>query len=231
MQKRGLSQESLKLIACLTMLVDHIGAILFPQYMWIRAIGRISFPIYCFMLAEGAHYTKNPAKYALRLLICAILSEFAFDYAVFGYIEPGYQNAVLTMLLGFLMAMCMKQTKQPVLQLAMVVPFALIAEFACVDYGGLGVVLMAVFMLTRDVPYARVLQTIALMAICYLLDPTVVILGGVRIRVQLLGVFAMLPIALYSGHKCTKSKAVQWAFYLFYPAHLAVLYLLWRFVL
>ena len=60
MQKRGFSQESLKLIACLTMLVDHIGALLMPQYMWMRAIGRLSFPIYCFMLAEGVHYTKNP---------------------------------------------------------------------------------------------------------------------------------------------------------------------------
>ena len=231
MQKRGLSQEGLKLIACLAMLVDHVGAILLPQYMWLRIIGRISFPIYCFMLAEGVHYTKNPTKYALRLLICAIISEFAFDYASFGgwYLE--YQNVLFALLIGFLMAMCMKRTRQPLLQLLIVVPFALIAEFACVDYGGLGVVLMAMFVLTRDVPNRTLVQCIALAAICCLISPIKVTILGIPVYQQLFGVFAMIPIALYSGRKVTSNKTVQWAFYLFYPAHLAVLYLFWMYIL
>ena len=67
MKKQGLSQEWLKLTACATMLVDHVGAVLLPQYIWLRVLGRIAFPIYCFLLAEGIHYTKNPKKYGLRL--------------------------------------------------------------------------------------------------------------------------------------------------------------------
>ena len=224
MQKRGFSQESLKLIACLTMLVDHIGALLMPQYMWMRAIGRLSFPIYCFMLAEGVHYTKNPLKYGLRLFVCMIISEIAFDYALFGMISWDYQNVMVALLIGFLLGMCMKQVNQPLFQLLLVVPFALIAEWARVDYGGLGVALMAMFMLTRDVPYARILQTVALMAICYLLDETVIVIAGFAMRLQLLAVFAMVPIALYSGRKVTSSKALQWAFYLFYPVHLMIIY-------
>ena len=58
--KSGISQEGLKLMACVTMLIDHIGAIFFPYISWFRIIGRISFPIYCFLLAEGIHYTRSP---------------------------------------------------------------------------------------------------------------------------------------------------------------------------
>lgn len=231
MLKRGLSQEGLKLIACLTMLLDHIGALLLPQYTWLRAVGRISFPIFCFMLAEDVHYTKNPAKYALRLLICAVISEIFFDYAVFGGFYMGHQNVMLALLIGFLMAMCMKYVQNPLLKVLLVVPFAFMAELAYVDYGGLGVVLMAMFVLTRNAPYKPWVQMAALVVIAYFMNDTVMPLAGVPVRIQLLAVFAMIPIALYSGRKETNSKTQQWAFYLFYPAHLAVLYLLWSRIL
>ena len=56
MEKRGLSQEALKAIACVTMLLDHIGSIFVSGYT-LRIIGRIAFPIFCFLMAEGAYYT------------------------------------------------------------------------------------------------------------------------------------------------------------------------------
>ena len=87
MKKSGLSQETLKIIACVTMLIDHVGATvvesqffvtpfdgIYYLYFAMRIIGRVAFPIYCFLLAEGAHYTHNPRKYALRLFIGALLS-------------------------------------------------------------------------------------------------------------------------------------------------------------
>ena len=80
MDRKGLSQEGLKLIACVTMLIDHLGATLIyaaylsyrnagdyaaanalvPVYRTMRIIGRIAFPIYCFLLVEGVHHTRNP---------------------------------------------------------------------------------------------------------------------------------------------------------------------------
>ena len=77
--KTGISQEGLKLLACLTMLIDHIGALFFPQFQWMRIIGRLSFPLYCFLLSEGIHYTRNPMKYGLRLLLVAVLTELPYD--------------------------------------------------------------------------------------------------------------------------------------------------------
>ena len=75
-RKFGVSQESLKLIACVTMLIDHIGALFFPYALWLRIIGRISFPIYCFLLAEGVHHTHSPLTYGLRLLLVALIQKY-----------------------------------------------------------------------------------------------------------------------------------------------------------
>ena len=231
MKKKDLSQEGLKLIACITMLLDHIGAFLLPQCGWLRIIGRIAFPVYCFLLAEGVHYTKNLLQYGLRLLLCAVVSEIAFDYAVFGGISWEGQSVMLTLLIGFAMAACMKKLENPLLQLLVVVPFAVVAQWARVDYGGLGVVLMALFVLTRETPHKLLIQTVGLAAISYLIDGTVMLFAGVTVRIQLLAIVAMIPIALYSGRKVTNSRAVQLAFYLFYPVHLALLYIVWRFIL
>ena len=75
MEKHGLSQEGLKLFACVVMLIDHVGAVLFPQHFWMREVGRLAFPIFCFLLSEGVHYTRSPGRYVLRLTIGAAISE------------------------------------------------------------------------------------------------------------------------------------------------------------
>ena len=71
--KKGLSQEGLKGIAYLTMLLDHVGAILLPEVMWLRVVGRLSFPVFCFLLVEGIHHSKNLKKYQNRLILAALL--------------------------------------------------------------------------------------------------------------------------------------------------------------
>ena len=85
MEKKGLSQEALKSIACITMLLDHIGATMVRGYT-LRIIGRIAFPIFCFLMAEGAYHTKNPRKYCLRLMIGMLLSELPFDLASYSFV-------------------------------------------------------------------------------------------------------------------------------------------------
>ena len=93
----GISQEGLKLLACITMLIDHIGATLMIRliqetsandaslvwlYYLMRIIGRIAFPIYCFLLVEGAAHTRDPKKYGLRLFVGMLLSEIPFDLSL-----------------------------------------------------------------------------------------------------------------------------------------------------
>ena len=75
----------LKIIAFVTMAIDHIGYVFFPQYMWLRVIGRLAFPIFAYCLALGCVYTKNPKKYALRLLAFALVSQPFYSLAFFPY--------------------------------------------------------------------------------------------------------------------------------------------------
>lgn len=225
-KKWGISQEGLKIIACVTMLVDHIGATMVPE-LTLRMIGRVAFPIFCFLLAEGAHYTRDPKKYTLRLAIGAILSEMPFDLALFGGVTLDYQSVMVTMLLGFGALIAMQRVDRMYLKCLVVLPFALAAELLRTDYGGAGVLLIALFGLTRELRHSWIYQLIGMIFICGVLMPGLEIrLFGIPMGIELLAVGAMVPIALYSGQKHTRSRAVQWGFYLFYPVHLTVLYLL-----
>ena len=224
--KRCLSQEWLKIIACATMLIDHIGAALFPQYMGLRYIGRIAFPIYCFLLAEGVHFTKDPRKYGSRLAVGAVLSELPFDLAVFGSLTLDHQSVMLTLLIAFCMAMCMKRTGDLLLKVLLVIPFAVLADWLRTDYGGMGVVLAAMFVLTRDLPYQRLIQTVCMAPILWMMDGSWVDIAGIWLPVEMLAIASMIPITLHSGRKATWRRGVQTVFYLFYPVHLLILYII-----
>ena len=242
MQKRGLSQETLKLIACMTMLVDHLAVIIvmgslysthhgmrLEIYETMRLIGRIAFPIYCFLLAEGSAHTHNPVRYGLRLAICALLSELPYDLALWGRITWQHQNVMVTLFLGFCALEVMKRCPNLPLKLLLALPFAALAEFAGGDYGAKGIMLVVLFALTRRIPHRHLAQVLG---IWFIFSPNhAMFLNWTRrfsITTQEWAVLAILPITLYDGRKVTKSKAVQWGFYLFYPAHLLLLYLIGR---
>ena len=242
MQIQRLSQERLKMIACTTMLLDHVGATvvlecfyqatgenkayLLQVYEALRTVGRLAFPIYCFLLTGGAYYTRNPKRYALRLFVGAVLAEIPYDLALYGEIAWNHQSVMVTLLLGFLMLEVIKKLPRMVLKLLAIAPFALLADLLNTDYGSSGILLIALFALTRELPYRGLLQFFGIWCI---FSPNHLMalnwLGGFSVTIQELAAFAALPIALYSGQKSTSNKVVQWAFYLFYPAHLLVLYL------
>lgn len=256
MKHKGLSQEGLKLIACVTMLIDHIGATLvvrmffrcpvdseaFPYweslYFGMRVIGRIAFPIYCFLLVEGAHRTRNPKKYGLRLFIGMLLSEIPFDLAFsptwlvyewklttpFLGFNPEFNSVMMTLLLGFGMLQWMKRVKG-FWKVAVILPFYILAERLYTDYGGMGILLIAVFALTKGMEKETLLRALGCAAVlCADLD--IMLKYGIGHSMESFAMLALIPIALYDGRKLTNSKAVQWAFYLFYPVHILILALL-----
>lgn len=218
--KKRLSQEWLKAIACITMLIDHIGAVFVPGYA-LRLVGRLSFPIYCFLLAEGVQHTRNRKRYGLRLLIGALLSEIPFDLLFFGRITWRHQSVMVTLLLSFWM-LCRMEKWGKYLAVAVA---AIAAELLGADYGALGVILVAVFALAGESSGALPMQAVG-MGVCFLLmDSMRMPFLGLRIPIQLFGLLALIPLYFYSGEKATKSRMLQWGFYLFYPVHLIVLLL------
>lgn len=243
MHKRSLSQEGLKLIACMTMLLDHIGATLVMRmlqtgslnhgacvstvYYILRIIGRISFPIYCFLLVEGAYHTANPKRYGLRLFICMLLSEIPFDLA-FSFrgrvlFDWSGNSVMLTLLLGFLMIEAMKRLAG-FRKAAVILPFYLLAEWMHTDYGGMGILIIAIFALTRGCCREKLFQFLGLCLVVY--PGSRVFLGSVALNLEWFAVLALIPVFFYHGEKVTHNKVVQWGFYLFYPVHMALLALL-----
>ena len=94
-----MSAFTLKLIALVTMIIDHVGAIFFPQFIWLRYIGRLSMPIYAFLLVQGYMHTRNFNRYALRMGIFALLSEVPYDLLFQGtWLEFQRQNILFTFL-------------------------------------------------------------------------------------------------------------------------------------
>lgn len=222
MNKRyGISQEGLKLLACVTMLIDHVGAVFFPQLRWMRIIGRISYPIYAFLLSEGVHYTRSPAKYGLRLLLVAVISELPYDLLFSGGFTWRKNSIMVTLLIGFAMGMAMKKCPLWGKFLA-VLPFAFVSRYTHGTYGMYGVLMIAMFLLTRDMPWRPLVQGLLLTLLSLRMAgfPS-------RLGVQICAIAAIVPLALYSGQKKIHSSALQWGFTLFYPLHI-ILFLLIR---
>lgn len=216
----SISQEDLKLLACVTMLIDHIGAIFFPAAQWLRIIGRLSFPLYAFLLAEGIHYTRNSLKYGMRLLLVAILTELPYDLLFRGQFTWAKNSVMITLLLGFFGGIASKQFSNWLKYLAPL-PFILLGRFANGTYGMYGVVMIVMFQLTRGFPHTKAVQFLLMI----LLSLRMAGFPG-RLGTQVYAIAAMLPIFLYSGEKRSHSKALQWAFTLFYPLHIVILLLI-----
>ena len=225
MEKKGaLCQEALKLVACVTMLIDHT-AVVFGLPMWLRMIGRLAFPIYCFLITEGIAHTRSPGRYFLRLGIMAVISEPIYDFVLYGGRSPwAHQNVLWLLLLGAVMAEGMGRVNQPVWKILLIVPCYFIADALHLSYGGNGILLMALFALTRELPGGKWIQAVGMVLINGIMPSVNIRIFGLSVSVQLFGALAMVPIALYSGQKRTRSKAISWGFYIFYPLHLLALY-------
>lgn len=99
----GISADCLKVIAMVTMLIDHVGAALFPNLEILRLIGRTSFPIYVWLLVMGFVHTSSRKKYMLQMAVCAILSEVPFDLAFSGGLTFRWQNIYFSLLWGLIL--------------------------------------------------------------------------------------------------------------------------------
>ena len=241
----GISQETLKLIACMTMLIDHIGAALvlptdaiyhsdvqlYTTMAWInlvmRCIGRIAFPIFCFLLVEGVYHTRNPKKYLQRLAVGMLLSEIPFDLAFFrDGISWAHQSVMVTLLLGCILVLQMNRSKG-FWKLLWIVPFYFAAEWLRTDYGGDGILLIALFALAKGTKHEKWWQLAAMFLLYWDFSFTYRYYNlDIRLPMNRLPLMAAVPILFYNGRKLTYSKKIQWAFYLFYPVHIAVLALL-----
>ena len=206
----------LKLIACLSMFIDHLGAVCFSGMMGFRIIGRLAFPIYCFLLVEGAVHTRNMKKYILRMGIFALISEVPFDLAFYHrLVYTGHQNVFFTLGLGLLAIWFLEHPIEQLdipdvlYKLLAIIAAGLIAEFFNTDYGFTGIAVICIFYYLRGQPQLKYPIAAILLAA----------MGGVEVS----AVLALIPILLYNGQRGRQTKVMQYGFYIFYPTHLLLI--------
>ena len=227
----GISGAGLKRIAMICMLLDHTGAILIGPliqqkgllhgwtilYWMLRAVGRISFPVYCFLLAEGFSNTRNVQKYLLRLLACGLISEVPYDLAFSGQTCDWHsQNVLLTLYLGLSALAILRNPSFEsekgcwpfplVMKVSCIAILAGAAEIAHCDYGAKGVLLIiSVFHFREKVLLRNIVSGVLLL----LTSP--------------LEVTAFASFPLLQRYNRVRGNQSKFGIYLFYPAHLMLL--------
>lgn len=223
-----LSSNLLKIIAMAAMVIDHASVIFIgPENTVWRHIGRIAFPIFAFMIAEGAVHTKNKFLYAVRLLAFAVISEVPFDMAFNGtYLEFSHQNVFFTLLLGLISVYCLDFFRSKgvgILGAVTTIGCSLGAFFLSTDYGFMGVMvitLMYMFSTVKTgVRYLGFALSGFLTSIVYGFPLSFGFLPS-----QVYAALCFIPLSLYNGKRGRKMN--RYFFYAFYPVHILILYVI-----
>ena len=233
--KTGLTSNALKLIAIFAMTIDHTATILFPRYsvgipaLFMHTIGRLTAPIMMFLIVEGYHHTRNLKKYIFRLFILAVVSHFAYAFAFDKHFNTVFdQTSVIWAYMLGLIALVIRESGRfktwqkhllliPVLWAAFPADWSTPAAFAIL-YMGLN--------------YGNFKRQMISLVICVSAYAVIyaIFLNVVHGILQMLIVLAIPILYQYKGQRGAW-KWMKWFFYVYYPAHLAILGLIRVFIL
>lgn len=231
---------SLHIIAMVLMLCDHLWGTIIPGNDWLTCIGRLSFPIFAFLIVEGYFHTRNLKKYVTRLLIFALISEIPFNLAMGSRLfYPIHQNVLWTFLIAIALIHMNEKAKSShnvfrriVTGILSVLLGFVIGLVTMVDFYHAGVLTVLAFYFFKGRKWWCYLGQ--LLSMWYIHAE---LLGGLGYELSLFGntfffsqqslaVLALIPIWLYKGKQGYHSKLTQYFNYFFYPAHLLILGLL-----
>lgn len=242
--KFGITSFILHVIAMSLMFCDHLWGTFLGNYEWLGYLGRIAFPLFAFMLTEGFMHTGNRKKYALRMLIFALISEIPFNLMMgHSVIGPFHQNVLWTFLIGIGMLSLYEKVKTYRYTLVRVLLYFLItvAGYALgfvgfVDYFGYGILMIGLFYFTRIdrkmKPAPKMLFALLQLVAMYWINCEMMM--GMMIPVSFFGFeteiykqgFALLALPfiwMYNGEQGPYNKTIKNVYYWFYPVHLLVL--------
>lgn len=201
----------MQLLAMLTMLIDHVGLIFFPdQPLW-RIIGRIAFPLYAYALAQGHQHTASHGKYVLRLLGIAALSQIPYQLAF----DTNELNIVASLCVAAILLRILDGLSPGWISYTLIVLACALLEIFPFEYGAYGLLLMLIFNYMKSGPMLVGMHLLLNLAALYTY-------GWV---IQL---FSIIPtmIIVYGPNlwrKLESWRVPRWVWRLFYPAHLALL--------
>lgn len=238
----------LKIIAMITMFCDHLGDAIYKGFSHFNYIGRIAFPIFAFQISEGFNHTKDLKKYFIRLMAFALISQIPYILFLSMYSNDVRLNIFFTLTLG-LIAIWLhnyvhkdisskidSKIKNSILKILLkltvefvpVIAICIIGELSKVDYGWWGVLLVFMFYYFKQNKLAMNISFITMCIIYYGID---IIRTGFNAVYIWLFAFNVLPILFINLYNGKQGKKIKYLLYIFYPAHLLILYLLFNFVI
>ncbi len=217
----------------LTMVIDHVGVYFFPEVTLLRMVGRLSFPLFAWLIANGAYHTKNINAYFFRLLVLAGISQIPY-ILIHRLYDPSFSslNIFFTLAMGLGLIIVLQKQKglfirSIALSIGLVISF--IFQF---DYGAAGVLSILFFFYFFNNFFTVILSQIL---IYFMVFPAQSLLYGITTQtgssiyipeiavIQPLAILSILFIAMYTGKEGPKLKYI---FYPFYPVHLAIMYII-----
>lgn len=225
-----MSAFAIKLVAIITMIIDHIGLFFFPQVIIFRIIGRLAFPLFAWLIANGARHSRDINKYLKRLLIFAFIAQIPF-LAAHWLVNAEFWslNVLFTLFLGLVAIKVIKETQDKKLWWLAIALTASTAQLLKTDYGLIGVISIVLFYLFfENRKYLILSQTIiyilplmvwtAVPPAAFFIQPFIV--GGFIQPFCLLSLFLLY---LYNKKEGLKAK---YLFYVFYPLQYLVIFII-----
>ncbi len=233
----GLNRDTnlLKLVAMISMLIDHTGKMFFPQYRIMRIIGRLAFPLYAYCIAVGGVYSKNKLKYLSRILLMGLISQPFYAVALAHTVPAMYAMRFADNPLGAVMNFYVQSWAVPNIMLTLALGLMLIwslreGQYVCalsvallvwkaqnaVNYGWRGVALIALFYLTISHWWVS-LPVMSAYMLWWGSQGASYHMFGASFGIQM---FAILALPLVYIPTWSKLRINKWVYYLFYPAHL-----------
>lgn len=225
----------LKIIALFTMACDHTSYLLFGGFSFLNYIGRIAFPIFAFQIGEGYIHTNNLKKYALRLFLFALISQAPFMLFRSIFATSFALNIFFTLLLGLSSITIYDKlnkidTKNKFLHylyniigLFSVFAISIFANLIHTDYGAFGVCIIFVFYIFKNHKVLMNVGFILCTTIYYLKNMLNPLVGTIYLTLFIFTLVPLIFINLYNGNK---GKNIKYVLYIFYPAHLLIIYVL-----
>ena len=233
----GLNRDTnlLKLVAMISMLIDHTGKMFFPQYRIMRIIGRLAFPLYAYCIAVGGVYSKDKLKYLSRILMMGLISQPFYAVALAHTVPAMYAVRFADNPLGAVMNFYVQSWAVPNIMLTLALGLMLIwslreGQYICalsvalfvwraqnaINYGWRGVTLIALFYLTISHWWVS-LPVMSAYMLWWGFQGASYHMFGASFGIQM---FAILALPLVYIPTWSKLKFSKWVYYLFYPAHL-----------
>lgn len=205
----------LMILAMLTMLIDHIGAVFFPNEEWIRLIGRIAFPLYAFGIVVGYRNTRNLKKYFIRLAALAIISQVPYVL-----LFETFRLNVIFLFLVALLSLYLVDHHDRKLAIPFVISLTILID-PFIEYGIYGIALVFMY---------RYFSGNGLLLGHFLLSAAFLFLMGDGFIIQFFAFVATFLIVFKDKLLSYPVKVNRQFYRAFYPAHLAILALVSVFV-